>query len=90
MFVKRLAICSLKNLNRLKDWQGPRRIVSRGPGCAIESMITHKIDGPDKFMRVEAAGSRIRQQTREFDPTQKRQERLKAKVTLPTVKGYWE
>jgi hypothetical protein len=44
---------------------------------------------PADFLRAEAQGSRIRQRN-EPDYGDLTQSKLKARITLPTVKGYWE
>jgi hypothetical protein len=90
MHIKRTACKSGRQLMNLPEYNSTRKLVHPGKGAAIERLIYKGAENPSEFMRREAAGSRIRQRYAEIDPDDARMERLKARITLPTVKGYWE
>ena len=76
-------------LKGLPDSLAPRKIVSSSDHLSTR-LLKRQINSAADFMAAEAAGSRIRQRNQAIDPDDARTKRLKARVTLPSVKGYSE
>jgi hypothetical protein len=68
----------------------PKRVVSNNGSAYAKRILTAGQALSSKaFLNAEALGSRLRQRSAPLDASDV-QARLRARITLATVKGYWE